>query len=102
MFRYNVLGDRLILTIDDIHVQFAFAALNDGTQLRRTLDTALEGFKEHTVKEKMSVMQLSKRKNLLDKLTLCAIHKWLRCYQIPFALYLLSSLLALEYHCWGS
>lgn len=48
MFRHNVLRYGLILAIDHVHVQLAFAALDQRAQFERVHQTALQRFQEQT------------------------------------------------------
>lgn len=47
MFRHNVLRYGLILAIDHVHVQLAFAALDQRTQIARVHQTTLQRFQEY-------------------------------------------------------
>lgn len=47
MLRHDVLRDGLVLTVNDVHVQFTFAALDDGAQLGGILNAVVEGFQEN-------------------------------------------------------
>lgn len=51
MLGHDVLRHRLVLAIDDVHVEFPFAALDDGAQLGGILDTVVEGLEENAVEE---------------------------------------------------
>jgi hypothetical protein len=51
MLGHNVLRHRLVLAIDDVHVEFPFAALDDGAQLGGILDAVVEGLEENAVEE---------------------------------------------------
>jgi hypothetical protein len=93
MFRHDVLRNWLILTVDDVHVELALAALDNGAQFGGILNAIVEGFKEKTANE-INLLRSS------EIASLCATRRWLRCCQTPFALCRLSSHRALEYHYW--
>lgn len=52
MFCNDVLRHRLVLTVDDIHVKFAIAALDDGAQFGGILNAIVEGFEENAETKK--------------------------------------------------
>lgn len=98
MFGHDVLRDRLILAVDDIHVQFPFAALDDGAQLGGILNAIVKGFEKNAVENKSNLDEKFQWNSDEGKLTLGAIRKWPRHCQTPSALFRLSNLPASEYH----
>lgn len=58
MLGHNVLGHGLILAIDHVHVQLAFAALYQRTQFGCVHQTALQRFQEQTERTKRLISSI--------------------------------------------
>lgn len=58
MFGHDVLRHRLVLAVDDVHVQLSFAALDDGAQLGGILDAVVKGFEENAGNEARKSMEI--------------------------------------------
>jgi hypothetical protein len=98
MLGHNVLRHRLVLAIDDVHVEFPFASLDDGAQLGGILDAVVEGLEENAVEEARLVGEINRPG--VSSLTLGAIHKSPRHSRTPSSPSRPSSHPAWEYHCW--